>query len=151
MQPLNVPALCKAEAWIALRFSYTGRADSKQRSKAGYLLQDEEQQGDGDDDQEVGEDGNRVEVHEGEAQPPDRPRMTTRYMTKYERARVLGTRALQIRSVWTSCLCSSVNHTSCARAFCSQGRTYKLRLPDTTVCLVTQHECSCAGGNKRRD
>ncbi len=27
----------------------------------------------------------------------DRPRITTRYMTKYERARVLGTRALQIR------------------------------------------------------
>ncbi|KAF5839492.1 RNA polymerase Rpb6 [Dunaliella salina] len=26
----------------------------------------------------------------------DRPRITTRYMTKYERARVLGTRALQI-------------------------------------------------------
>jgi len=29
----------------------------------------------------------------------DRPRITTRYMTKYERARVLGTRALQIRWV----------------------------------------------------
>lgn len=29
----------------------------------------------------------------------DRPRITTRYMTKYERARVLGTRALQIRYV----------------------------------------------------
>ncbi|KAK9791842.1 hypothetical protein WJX73_009340 [Symbiochloris irregularis] len=57
---------------------------------------DEEQQGEGDDDQEVGEDGNRVEVLEGQTQPSDRPRMTTRYMTKYERARVLGTRALQI-------------------------------------------------------
>jgi hypothetical protein len=33
-----------------------------------------------------------------EEQPPaDRPRITTRYMTKYEKARVLGTRALQIR------------------------------------------------------
>ena len=30
-------------------------------------------------------------------QPSDKPRMTTRYMTKYERARILGTRALQIR------------------------------------------------------
>ena len=30
---------------------------------------------------------------------PDKPRMTTRYLTKYERARVLGTRALQIRCV----------------------------------------------------
>lgn len=36
------------------------------------------------------------DVLEGEAQPADRPRVTTRYMTKYERARVLGTRALQI-------------------------------------------------------
>ncbi|KAH7298635.1 hypothetical protein KP509_25G052300 [Ceratopteris richardii] len=32
---------------------------------------------------------------EGET-PSDKPRKTTRYMTKYERARVLGTRALQI-------------------------------------------------------
>lgn len=30
--------------------------------------------------------------------PPEK-RSTTRYMTKYERARVLGTRALQIRYV----------------------------------------------------
>lgn len=29
-------------------------------------------------------------------QQADRPRITTRYMTKYEKARVLGTRALQI-------------------------------------------------------
>lgn len=43
------------------------------------------------------EDG--IEILEGEAaqQPQqDRPRITTRYMTKYEKARVLGTRALQI-------------------------------------------------------
>lgn len=31
------------------------------------------------------------------AQPSDRPRITTPFMTKYERARILGTRALQIR------------------------------------------------------
>ena len=31
------------------------------------------------------------------AQPSDKPRITTKYMTKYERARILGTRALQIR------------------------------------------------------
>mmetsp|Transcript_2814 Transcript_2814/g.7016 ORF Transcript_2814/g.7016 Transcript_2814/m.7016 type:complete len:129 (-) Transcript_2814:554-940(-) len=39
-----------------------------------------------------------MEVLEGEqaAAAGDRPRITTRYMTKYERARVLGTRALQI-------------------------------------------------------
>jgi DNA-directed RNA polymerase I, II, and III subunit RPABC2 len=37
---------------------------------------------------------------EGEEKEQDktpRPRHTTKYMTKYERARILGTRALQIR------------------------------------------------------
>lgn len=40
-----------------------------------------------------------MEILDGEqaAAAGDRPRITTRYMTKYERARVLGTRALQIR------------------------------------------------------
>lgn len=38
-----------------------------------------------------------IENQAGAQQPqPDRPRITTRYMTKYEKARVLGTRALQI-------------------------------------------------------
>eukprot|EP00798_Chlamydomonas_sp_ICE-L_P019017 gene19017-25608_t len=37
-----------------------------------------------------------VEILEEAGEPVDRPRITTRYMTKYERARVLGTRALQI-------------------------------------------------------
>ncbi|CAM0874401.1 unnamed protein product [Alopecurus aequalis] len=40
-----------------------------------------------------------VEGAEGEDQEQakkDRPRHTTKYMTKYERARILGTRALQI-------------------------------------------------------
>ena len=36
-------------------------------------------------------------------QPTDRPRTTTRYMTKYERARILGTRALQIRCARPAC------------------------------------------------
>lgn len=36
----------------------------------------------------------------GKAAKPNEVRVTTPYMTKYERARVLGTRALQIRSVW---------------------------------------------------
>jgi DNA-directed RNA polymerase I, II, and III subunit RPABC2 len=35
---------------------------------------------------------------QGERQP-NKVRITTRYLTKYERARVLGTRALQIRYV----------------------------------------------------
>ena len=33
----------------------------------------------------------------GAPAPTERPRITTRYLTKYERARVIGTRALQIR------------------------------------------------------
>ncbi|KAF5457780.1 hypothetical protein F2P56_021860 [Juglans regia] len=32
----------------------------------------------------------------GEEHPVERPRKTSKYMTKYERARILGTRALQI-------------------------------------------------------
>jgi len=35
---------------------------------------------------------------QGERQP-NKVRITTRYLTKYERARILGTRALQIRQV----------------------------------------------------
>ncbi|CAM6123303.1 unnamed protein product [Calypogeia fissa] len=38
-----------------------------------------------------------VDILEAEVEPAsDKPRKTTKYMTKYERARVLGTRALQI-------------------------------------------------------
>ena len=39
----------------------------------------------------------QADIIDGPAQPSDRPKITTRYMTKYERARILGTRALQIR------------------------------------------------------
>ena len=39
----------------------------------------------------------------GERQP-NKERVTTPYLTKYERARVLGTRALQIRCVVRLCL-----------------------------------------------
>jgi hypothetical protein len=38
-----------------------------------------------------------LQEEQPQAAAGDRPRITTRYMTKYERARVLGTRALQIR------------------------------------------------------
>mmetsp|Transcript_19192 Transcript_19192/g.37080 ORF Transcript_19192/g.37080 Transcript_19192/m.37080 type:complete len:142 (+) Transcript_19192:124-549(+) len=58
-------------------------------------MDDEEEGPDMDGDM----DGERVDVLEGDRPPgsvaPD-ARITTRYMTKYERARVLGTRALQI-------------------------------------------------------
>lgn len=40
--------------------------------------------------------GPRTEIITDTPCPSEGPRMTTRYMTKYERARVLGTRALQI-------------------------------------------------------
>ncbi|KAL7633839.1 UNVERIFIED_CONTAM: hypothetical protein RMT77_015795 [Armadillidium vulgare] len=74
-------------------------------------MADEEFDGDdvGDDFDEVDEDENLDEIQEGEDEPniellnagdgtavPTQKRITTPYMTKYERARVLGTRALQI-------------------------------------------------------
>ncbi|KAL5565815.1 hypothetical protein UlMin_028979 [Ulmus minor] len=41
--------------------------------------------------------GDAIETEEKEDQPPkERPRKTIKFMTKYERARILGTRALQI-------------------------------------------------------
>lgn len=41
-----------------------------------------------------------AEAEEKEERPPvERPRKTSKYMTKYERARILGTRALQIRYI----------------------------------------------------
>ncbi|XP_077235425.1 DNA-directed RNA polymerases II, IV and V subunit 6A-like [Tasmannia lanceolata] len=39
--------------------------------------------------------GTEAEEQEGK-QPEEKPRKTSKYMTKYERARILGTRALQI-------------------------------------------------------
>lgn len=47
---------------------------------------------------------------------PDDKRSTTPYMTKYERARVLGTRALQIRWVFLA-LALFLNHIRCG-VFC---------------------------------
>lgn len=42
--------------------------------------------------------GDLIEGEEKEEQEPvERPRKTSKFMTKYERARILGTRALQIR------------------------------------------------------
>jgi len=48
------------------------------------------------DDDAVPE-GENIEIRTGEAEQPNKERVTTRYMTKYEKARILGTRALQIR------------------------------------------------------
>ncbi|DBB11177.1 hypothetical protein WJX82_002283 [Trebouxia sp. C0006] len=49
-----------------------------------------------DGDAEMPDAGAGPDIIDGPAQPSDRPKITTRYMTKYERARILGTRALQI-------------------------------------------------------
>ncbi len=38
----------------------------------------------------------RVEIREGPPETSQKETITTRYLTKYEKARVLGTRALQI-------------------------------------------------------
>lgn len=62
----------------------------------------------GEELEEEGEDGEKdgldpfaapdVDILDAEPETTnDKPRKTTKYMTKYERARVLGTRALQIR------------------------------------------------------
>lgn len=55
-----------------------------------------------DEDNENNEDVPDPIEGEGEEkrdqEPVERPRKTSKYMTKYERARILGTRALQIRS-----------------------------------------------------
>ena len=42
--------------------------------------------------------GDAIETDDKEEQTPvERPRKTSKFMTKYERARILGTRAVQIR------------------------------------------------------
>ena len=61
----------------------------------------EEQNGESDKQKVVTGDpnaGQKKPTSENDKKIPDEKRTTTPYMTKYERARVLGTRALQIRS-----------------------------------------------------
>jgi len=41
--------------------------------------------------------GDPIDTGDKDEEQVDRPRKTSKYMTKYERARILGTRALQIR------------------------------------------------------
>uniref|UniRef100_A0A8P4KH09 DNA-directed RNA polymerases I, II, and III subunit RPABC2 n=1 Tax=Dicentrarchus labrax TaxID=13489 RepID=A0A8P4KH09_DICLA len=60
---------------------------------------DDAEEDEGLDDLENAEDEDRENVQilpAGEGQQANQKRITTPYMTKYERARVLGTRALQI-------------------------------------------------------
>mmetsp|Transcript_26641 Transcript_26641/g.47418 ORF Transcript_26641/g.47418 Transcript_26641/m.47418 type:complete len:134 (-) Transcript_26641:43-444(-) len=56
----------------------------------------EDEFAEGDVNEEYQGEGFNAEIREGAPEDGDRPRITTRYMTKYERARILGTRALQI-------------------------------------------------------
>ena len=62
------------------------------------IVQDEVPEGEEENDDARDYDGPEADVLvDGETSRSDKPRKTTKYMTKYERARVLGTRALQIR------------------------------------------------------
>ncbi|KAB5532427.1 hypothetical protein DKX38_019097 [Salix brachista] len=52
---------------------------------------------DADNDNNEDDKGEPIETEDKEEQEPvERPRKTSKFMTKYERARILGTRALQI-------------------------------------------------------
>lgn len=80
----------------------------------------------GDDVDHYGDDqvvhssaGGAVPPHRGGAGKPNEERITTPYMTKYEKARILGTRALQIRYVGPGYSRASAN--------------------------TCQYECTCAG------
>lgn len=52
-----------------------------------------------DNGEDAGGEDSKVQILDESHKQPNAYRITTRYMTKYERARVLGTRALQIRCV----------------------------------------------------
>ncbi|XP_063698796.1 DNA-directed RNA polymerases I, II, and III subunit RPABC2-like [Culicoides brevitarsis] len=61
--------------------------------------EDYDEMEDGDSQDEPEEEGDQIEVlyqGQGEGAVPKNKRISTPYMTKYERARILGTRALQI-------------------------------------------------------
>jgi DNA-directed RNA polymerase I, II, and III subunit RPABC2 len=82
--------------------------DDMEYDDAGHDIEDEEVP---EEEEEVmeeeiyenGEDGvsedSKVAILDESHKQPNTNRITTKYMTKYERARILGTRALQIRYV----------------------------------------------------
>lgn len=59
------------------------------------VVEEEDADGDAERMEGLDEATNGVQIMQGQASG-ERTRITTRYMTKYERARILGTRALQI-------------------------------------------------------
>lgn len=74
--------------------------------------------------------GGQTDIIDGPAQASEKPRVTTRYMTKYERARILGTRALQIRF----------------ELHCLQlAMSSELDNSIAGLHVVLQHECACHG------
>ncbi|DBA03787.1 TPA: hypothetical protein N0F65_005677 [Lagenidium giganteum] len=77
--------------------------DDMEYDDAGHDMEDEEVPEEEEeveeelfDSVEDGHEDNKVAVLDESHKQPNANRITTRYMTKYERARVLGTRALQI-------------------------------------------------------
>mmetsp|Transcript_3810 Transcript_3810/g.6284 ORF Transcript_3810/g.6284 Transcript_3810/m.6284 type:complete len:173 (+) Transcript_3810:1306-1824(+) len=80
--------------------TYDDEPDMDNFEEGEEVAEDGGEEGEGED----GADGNEVVVADGGFDPedglgeavPKEERITTPYMTKYERARVLGTRALQI-------------------------------------------------------
>ncbi|KAI9917390.1 hypothetical protein PsorP6_013225 [Peronosclerospora sorghi] len=88
--------------------AHSTRMDDMEYDDAGHRdMEDEEvpeeemeEEGGGEDvfdgGDETSADDKKLQVLDESHKQPNATRITTRYMTKYERARVLGTRALQI-------------------------------------------------------
>lgn len=98
------PALVKDTAWAEDLFSGKAKKSphcspassaSISRRKAKNVESLAWRQADGLQESGAPTDGEKQRT--GGAEKPNAVRVTTPYMTKYERARVLGTRALQIR------------------------------------------------------
>lgn len=85
---LNVPFFCLCVIELVCSFG-------------GNLQEEVEEEADNDNNKDDSPDplvGDIDEKHEQEqGEQAQKPKKTSKYMTKYERARILGTRALQIR------------------------------------------------------
>lgn len=63
----------------------------------GYWQEGAEEEADNENNEDTADPLLAETEEKGEDEPKERSRKTSKYMTKYERARILGTRALQIR------------------------------------------------------
>lgn len=80
--------------------------------------------------------GEPIETEDKEEQAPvERPRKTSKFMTKYERARILGTRALQIRFI----------HFFPKQTLSLWNWVDPIEFMLLIYSLALQHECSCDG------